>query len=168
MSRETSTHADTGCKYSPSCLACPLPVCKEDDPLWFQRNRQMVKDLTVWATMQRERLTAEAAAERFSLTTRTIFRIMARCREYTRAERGSEAMAHPADMRWEREAREEAPPVALGPDTRLCADCGDYKPHDAIIMSGGPARRYCAGPCWPRQAEASRLAEEADYARNGG
>ena len=21
---------DTGCEYHPSCLACPLPVCKED------------------------------------------------------------------------------------------------------------------------------------------
>ena len=26
----TSVHLDTGCEYSPSCLECPLPVCKED------------------------------------------------------------------------------------------------------------------------------------------
>ena len=25
-------HPDTGCQYSPSCLACPLPVCKYDAP----------------------------------------------------------------------------------------------------------------------------------------
>lgn len=24
--------SDTGCIYSPTCLACPLPVCKEDAP----------------------------------------------------------------------------------------------------------------------------------------
>lgn len=23
---------DTGCSYSPTCLSCPLPVCKEDAP----------------------------------------------------------------------------------------------------------------------------------------
>jgi len=24
---------DDGCEYSPSCLRCPLPVCKHDDPV---------------------------------------------------------------------------------------------------------------------------------------
>jgi len=35
--------ADDGCQYSPTCLRCPLPTCKYDDPvgvfLWVMRKR---------------------------------------------------------------------------------------------------------------------------------
>ena len=74
-------YEDTGCEVSASCLKCPLPWCKYDDPVWFQRHRRMARDLTVWSTMQSEDLTVEEAAARFSVTVRTVFRIMRRCRE---------------------------------------------------------------------------------------
>ena len=74
-------YEDTGCEVSPSCLNCPLPQCKYDDPDWFQRHRRIARDLKVWSTMQSEELTVEEAAERFSVTVRTVFRIMRRCRE---------------------------------------------------------------------------------------
>ena len=74
-------YEDTGCEVSPSCLTCPLPQCKYDDPVWFQKYRRMSRDLKVWNTMQGEGLTADQAAERFSVTVRTIFRIMRRCRD---------------------------------------------------------------------------------------
>ena len=74
-------YEDTGCEVSASCLNCPLPQCKYDDPEWFQRQRRMARDLTVWSTMRSEDLTVEEAAERFSVTVRTVFRIMRRCRE---------------------------------------------------------------------------------------
>ena len=74
-------YEDTGCEVSPSCLTCPLPQCKFDDPIWFQRHRRLTKDLRVVNVIQSEGLTAEEAAERFSVTVRTIFRIMQRCRE---------------------------------------------------------------------------------------
>ena len=74
-------YEDTGCEVSASCLGCPLPQCKYDDPEWFQRQRRMARDLTVWSTMQSEDLTVEEAAARFSVTVRTVFRIMRRCRE---------------------------------------------------------------------------------------
>lgn len=74
-------YEDTGCEVSPSCLSCPLPRCKYDDPVWFQLHRRMARDLKVWSTMQSEGLTVVAAAERFSVTVRTVFRIMRRCRE---------------------------------------------------------------------------------------
>ena len=28
-------YEDTGCEVSSSCLDCPLPQCKYDDPAWF-------------------------------------------------------------------------------------------------------------------------------------
>ena len=74
-------YEDTGCEVSASCLDCPLPQCKYDDPEWFQRQRRMARDLTVWSTMQSEDLTVEEAAARFSVTVRTVFGIMRRCRE---------------------------------------------------------------------------------------
>ncbi len=76
-------YEDTGCEVSPSCLNCFLPRCKYDDPIWFQRHRRMARDLEVWTAMQLEGLTVEEGAERFSVTVRTIFRIMRRCREAT-------------------------------------------------------------------------------------
>jgi len=74
-------YEDTGCEVSLSCLNCPLPQCKYDDPAWFQRYRRFGKDLKVITAMQLENLTVDQAAERFSVTVRTIFRIMRRCRE---------------------------------------------------------------------------------------
>ena len=74
-------YEDTGCEVSASCLNCPLPQCKYDDPGWFQRHRRLARDLKVWSTMQSETLTVEEAAERFSVTVRTVFRIMRRCRD---------------------------------------------------------------------------------------
>ena len=74
-------YEDTGCEVSPSCLNCPLPRCKYDDPVWFQRHQRLSKDLDVLTAMRLEDLAVEEAAERFSVTVRTIFRIMRRCRE---------------------------------------------------------------------------------------
>ncbi len=74
-------YEDTGCEVSLSCLNCPLPQCKYDDPAWFQRYQRFSKDLIVLTAMQSENLTVDEAAERFSVTVRTIFRIMRRCRE---------------------------------------------------------------------------------------
>ena len=74
-------YEDTGCEVSRSWLKCPLSRCKYDDPVWFQRHRRMAQDLRVWQAIQREDLTADQAADRFSVTVRTIFRIMRRCRD---------------------------------------------------------------------------------------
>jgi len=90
-------YEDTGCEVSPSCLTCPLPQCKYDDPVWFQRHRRMARDMKVWATMQSESLTAEEAAQRFSVTVRTIFRITRRCREAVQEVDQEELLAFAAD-----------------------------------------------------------------------
>ena len=74
-------YEDTGCEVSAACLDCPLPRCKFDDPVWYQRNRRLAKDFQVMHTIQQESLSMEEAAERFSVTVRAVFRIMQRCRE---------------------------------------------------------------------------------------
>ena len=90
-------YEDTGCEVAPSCLSCPLPQCKYDDPVWFQRHRRLARDLKVWSTMQSERLTADEAAQRFSVTVRTIFRITHRCRDAIMEADGEELLALAAD-----------------------------------------------------------------------
>ena len=74
-------YEDTGCEVSSSCLVCPLSRCRYDDPVWYQRLRRTAKDMKVWRTVESEGLTAEEAAERFSVTERTIFRMISRCKE---------------------------------------------------------------------------------------
>ena len=90
-------YEDTGCEVSPSCLSCPLPQCKYDDPVCFQRHRRLARDLNVWNTMQAESLTADEAAQRFSVTVRTIFRITRRCRDAMMEVDGEELLALAAD-----------------------------------------------------------------------
>jgi len=37
-------HPDKGCEFSRSCLACPLPLCKDDmEPIELHRLRQALK-----------------------------------------------------------------------------------------------------------------------------
>ena len=74
-------YEDTGCEISDSCLNCPLPRCKHDDPVWYEKNRRLAKDWKMVSTVLQEQLTAEEAAERFSITIRTVFRRMERCKE---------------------------------------------------------------------------------------
>ena len=74
-------YEDTGCEASDSCLDCPLPVCKYDNPDWYHRNRRFAKDFRIVQIMQQESLSVAGAAERFGITPRTVFRIMQRCRE---------------------------------------------------------------------------------------
>ena len=74
-------YEDTGCEVSSACLDCPLPKCKYDDPDWFHRHRRIARDWMVWDTIESEGLTMEAAADRFSVTVRTVFRKIQRYRE---------------------------------------------------------------------------------------
>ena len=74
-------YEDTGCEASDSCLDCPLPVCKYDNPDWYHRNRRLAKDFRMVQIIQQESLSVAGAAERFGITSRTVFRIMQRCRE---------------------------------------------------------------------------------------
>lgn len=76
-----SEYQDTGCEVSPSCLRCPLPRCKHDDPHGVRQQRQQARDLERARIIQAEGLTAAQAAERFGVAERTVFRILERCRD---------------------------------------------------------------------------------------
>ena len=66
---------DVGCpEVSPSCLACPLPKCKHDDP-FAHRSRGVRMKWQGWInTMETEKLTVDQIAKKVRVTPRTIFR----------------------------------------------------------------------------------------------
>ena len=62
---------DTGCEAAPSCLDCPLPKCRYDNPhVW----RQYRRDQQIVAAIREQNLTDRQAAQRFGLHKRTIGR----------------------------------------------------------------------------------------------
>ena len=75
---ESYPYRDDGCEVSPSCLRCPLPQCKYDDPGWFQRQKRDVRDREVVTALRQDGLSVPEAAARFTLSQRTIFRILSR------------------------------------------------------------------------------------------
>ena len=71
-------YRDDGCEVSHSCLKCPLPQCKYDDPSWYQREMRSRRDKEVLKVQQTEGLPVPQLAARFDLSQRTIFRILQR------------------------------------------------------------------------------------------
>ena len=73
-------YPDNDCEVAANCLECPLSRCKFDDMDWFVKYRRMAQDLRMAAVIHREGLSVTQAAERFSITRRTVFRVLNRCR----------------------------------------------------------------------------------------
>ena len=75
---ERYPYRDDGCEVSPSCLRCPLPQCKYDDPGWFQRQKRGERDRRVMTALAESDLSVPQVATLFALSQRTIFRILRR------------------------------------------------------------------------------------------
>lgn len=70
---EDRTFRDTGCSVAPSCLRCPLPVCRYDTatsrPSRTPGRNQRVRELTEAG------LTAVEIGKALGITKRSVFRI---------------------------------------------------------------------------------------------
>ena len=90
---------DDGCEVSSSCLQCPLPQCKYDDPGWLQRRRRQERDGMVLQVRRMEGATIVELARRFEISQRTVHRILAQAnrglRDYTQ-----NGHSPPADPQW--------------------------------------------------------------------
>ncbi len=73
---ENTNYRDDGCDISSSCLTCPLPVCKFDNPGWLRRASRHERDESVVQAQLVEGLGVLELAERFRLSSRTIHRIL--------------------------------------------------------------------------------------------
>ena len=75
---ENTRYKDDGCDVSSTCLDCPLPLCKYDDPGWLTRVRRDDRDSQVLRIRRDEGATIVEVARRFHISQRTVHRIVAR------------------------------------------------------------------------------------------
>ena len=73
---------DDGCDVSRSCLKCPLPQCKYDDPAGYQAFKRKQKYQEWFKIVKEEGLSNQQAADLFGVTPRTMFRIKAQARNH--------------------------------------------------------------------------------------
>ena len=69
-------YRDDGCDVAPSCLSCPLPRCKYDDPGCLTRERRARRDQAVLDVRSSEGITVMELARRFHISQRTVHRIL--------------------------------------------------------------------------------------------
>jgi hypothetical protein len=74
---ENTRYKDDGCDASLTCLACPLPLCKYDDPGWLHRESRRTRDDEIFK-LRGERMPVAEIARRFDISTRTVHRIVQR------------------------------------------------------------------------------------------
>ena len=77
---EQFPYRDSGCEVSPSCLECPLPACKYDDPAAYHRQIREDRDREVVDAKCDQGKTVSQIASHFGLSQRTIHRILERSR----------------------------------------------------------------------------------------
>ncbi len=71
-------YRDAGCEISPSCLQCPLPECKYDNPRWARREKRSERDRQIVYAFRQGGMTAPQVAVQFDISPRTVFRILKR------------------------------------------------------------------------------------------
>ena len=76
---EFTRYRDDGCDISRSCLTCPLPRCRYEEPgglrslLNEQRDRQIIK-------LRLQGVPVDALADHFGISRRTVFRVIGSAR----------------------------------------------------------------------------------------
>jgi hypothetical protein len=75
---EHTHYADTGCDLHASCLSCPLAHCRYDQPGGARRLLSGERDRRIVRLQQDEQLPVELIAQRFGVSRRTVFRVLAR------------------------------------------------------------------------------------------
>lgn len=68
--------SDTGCAVAPSCLACPLPQCRWDEPSDYSAEARARRAEMVWRWRVTSSLSVTAIARALKCSTRTIHRIL--------------------------------------------------------------------------------------------
>lgn len=74
---ENTRYSDDGCEASPSCLTCPLVICKYDDPGWTRRQDRGQRDDEIFR-LRKAGISVPELARQFKVSTRTVHRIVQR------------------------------------------------------------------------------------------
>jgi hypothetical protein len=73
---EYMDYADTGCDLYPSCLGCPLPRCRYEEPGGAAAMLRGGRDASILRLAAQDGLSVDRLAEMFGLSRRTIFRVL--------------------------------------------------------------------------------------------
>ena len=74
---ENFHYRDTGCELAPSCLQCPLALCKYDDPNWGKRASKVGRDMEIVRLRSNGMRVAQIATE-INASERTVYRVIQR------------------------------------------------------------------------------------------
>ena len=78
---ERFEHVDEGCELFASCLNCPLPQCRYDEPRGRQRWEKEARNREIRRIYQEEKEGIKELAQRFRVSKRTIHRVIGRSYE---------------------------------------------------------------------------------------
>ena len=73
---EYTDYADTGCDLYPSCLHCPLPRCRYEEPGGAAAMIRTGRDASILRLADQQGMSVDRLAEMFGLSRRTIFRVL--------------------------------------------------------------------------------------------
>ena len=73
LSSDDSNYFDTGCKYSPTCLNCPLPICIYDDPNFFKNFIKENRDKSIFQDYEKG-MSVKELSIKYEVSIRTIQR----------------------------------------------------------------------------------------------
>jgi hypothetical protein len=73
---EYTDYGDTGCDLYPSCLNCPLPRCRYEDPGGAAAMLRVGRNASISRLAREEGMSVDELSEAFGLSRRTIFRVL--------------------------------------------------------------------------------------------
>ena len=71
-------YRDRGCDLFPSCLRCPLPRCRYDEPGGVRAMLNRVRDREIRRLRRDHAMPVDEIARRFRISRRTVFRALRR------------------------------------------------------------------------------------------
>jgi len=77
---DATNFPDRGCRYSPSCLRCPLVTCVLDSPGWKRFKRAHDNSRAIMRALARG-ASVDDAAKQYGRSRRSVYRIQQRVRE---------------------------------------------------------------------------------------
>lgn len=72
---ENQTYIDTGCELAPSCLKCPMAMCKYDEPNRRRRRRNVMRDQEI-VRLRSKGLRVTEIAKICKTSDRTVYRVI--------------------------------------------------------------------------------------------
>lgn len=77
---EHMSYRDEGCDLYPSCLNCPLPKCRYDEPGWVHRAARATRHQKMVELYATTPLSINQLAAQLGVSSRTVHRALARRR----------------------------------------------------------------------------------------